>query len=530
MSLTPPTPPTPIEDWPTPTPVRTQPQDVFRPAADAWQLAFPSRTAGFNALAANVNANAGVAFDSAEEAILSAQIALAAENAAKAIADADVWVSGQAYALGSASISPIDFQTYRARVNTSGVVDPSNSPDWKKITIGFVPAVGDFLKVAAQEVPAQYLLADGSVYLQSAYPVLFDVIGKIHKPVLSTTVTSIGVGNLQSVAFARDDVYAVVGGSSATSIAFLKRSGDTFTKLSDAASMPTNQSFGVAFSNVTSEYVAVASNDATMLRVYKRSGDTFTKLTDPGSVPASGSGYSVEFSFDDVYLAAGYSATPFLTIHKRSGDTFTKLSDPAILPAGQCNAVSWTRDGVYLACAHATTPFLTIYKRNGDTFTKLANPSVLPASTGNGVAFSPDGKFLAVGHNTLPRLTLYERNGDTFIKLNAPTLTSDGRGVAYSEDGNYLFVGMDSNPFINIFRVEGSKLYRVTNPTTLTAGAARVGAYSKSSDTRLAIASTASADLRVWKNFTFDSATEFAVPTVAQDGNTPEYTFIKAEE
>jgi hypothetical protein len=130
--------PTPIDAWPEPTPLRTMPRAQFRAAADAWQAAFPGRTAQFNQSAEDTSQNASVAFASAASASEDAEIASAARAAAEAAANAELWVSGQTYQIGENAISPIDLQTYRANTTTSGTTDPSESADWSPL----VPAAG----------------------------------------------------------------------------------------------------------------------------------------------------------------------------------------------------------------------------------------------------------------------------------------------------------------------------------------------------------------------------------------------------
>ena len=142
------------------------------------------------------------------------------------------------------------------------------------------------------------------------------------------------------------------------------------------------------------------------------SDDSFTKLSDPATLPTN-SGRPAAFSPDGTYLAIPHITSPFVTIYKRAGDTFTKLSDPATLPAGTGRGAAFSPDGTYLAIGHSTSPFITIYKRAGDTFTKLSDPATLPTGFGKGVVFSPDGTYLAIAHFNSPFVTIYKRAGDT---------------------------------------------------------------------------------------------------------------------
>jgi membrane protein implicated in regulation of membrane protease activity len=96
---------------------------------------------GIEALAANAYGNAGEAAASALAAESSATAAAVSEAAAAvsalsaaSAAGAAPWASGQSYVAGECCSSLIDFQTYRAMVNTSGTVDPKLAPAvWRRL-------------------------------------------------------------------------------------------------------------------------------------------------------------------------------------------------------------------------------------------------------------------------------------------------------------------------------------------------------------------------------------------------------------
>jgi hypothetical protein len=105
----------------------------------------------------------------------------------------------------------------------------------------------------------------------------------------------------------------------------------------------------------------VAHWSSPFVSIYKRSGDTFTKVSNPATLPAA-AGYGTAFSPNSTYLSVAHEQSPFITIYKRSGDTFTKLDNPATLPTGQGNGTAFSANGTYLAVAHNGSPFITIYK------------------------------------------------------------------------------------------------------------------------------------------------------------------------
>jgi hypothetical protein len=116
-----------ITPLPLPTPSRNQTEPVFVAAANAFLAALPAFGTEANALAANVNADQVAATDAANAAAASQTAAAASENAANSVAGAGEWVSG-AYAKGATVWSPINFQTYRAKLAHTGAVDPAESP------------------------------------------------------------------------------------------------------------------------------------------------------------------------------------------------------------------------------------------------------------------------------------------------------------------------------------------------------------------------------------------------------------------
>ena len=79
-------------------------------------------------------------------------------------------------------------------------------------------------------------------------------------------------------------------------------------------------------------FLSVAHGSTPFITIYSKDADTFTKLSNPATLPAD-TGNGVAFSADGTYLAVSHGTSPFITIYKRSGDTFTKLSNPATLPA-----------------------------------------------------------------------------------------------------------------------------------------------------------------------------------------------------
>ncbi|OGE83591.1 MAG: hypothetical protein A3B23_03050 [Candidatus Colwellbacteria bacterium RIFCSPLOWO2_01_FULL_48_10] len=296
-------------------------------------------------------------------------------------------------------------------------------------------------------------------------------------------------------------------------ITIYKRSGDTFTKLADPATLPTYAAYGVDFST-NDDYLAVAHSNEPYITIYKRSGDTFTKLADPAVLPGS-DGYGVAFSSNATYLAVGHYSSPYITIYKRSGDTFTKLANPATPLSSRVRAVAFSSNATYLALASDSPPYLTIYERSGDTFTKLADPAVLPPNNGYGVAFSSDDTYLSVGHSVSPFITIYTHSGNTFTKLADPTILplSTVRGTVFSSNVTYLALANHSSPFITIYKRSEDTFTKLADPAVLPPNNATAVDFSVN-DLYLVIANIIrSPDITIYKR-SGDTFTKLADPAI----------------
>lgn len=115
-----------------PVPDRTDRATFSARAVAIFDYVKNSMWADMTAFAGNAYANALSAYSSAQAAGTSEINAAASATAASATAGALAWVNGGTYALNSAAISQIDFQTYRKKTASSvTTVDPKNdSPNW----------------------------------------------------------------------------------------------------------------------------------------------------------------------------------------------------------------------------------------------------------------------------------------------------------------------------------------------------------------------------------------------------------------
>jgi len=110
------------------------------------------------------------AASSAAAASLSAQYALASENAAAASANVSQWVSGATYAVGANVFSPVNFQTYRRKIAGAGTTDPSSdSTNWEPLTsvAGFKVAASRSSNTAIGAADRGFLIPMTGTYTQT---------------------------------------------------------------------------------------------------------------------------------------------------------------------------------------------------------------------------------------------------------------------------------------------------------------------------------------------------------------------------
>ena len=339
--------------------------------------------------------------------------------------------------------------------------------------------VGDVIVV---EPVDQFLLATGGVYgnppgsgstTLTPFRVYRQEASALTR--LTDPPNQVDSGAWRDLAFSSDNSYLIgvktdPAGSERGVIVY-SRSGETFTKLDNPATLPAGNSFGCAASS-DGTYFAVASQSSPFVQIYKRSGSTLTKLSNPSDLPP-GAASGVCFSHDDTYLVVATGSSPNITIYKRSGDTITKLANPSTLP-GAAYRVTFSQDDVYLYVSVTNgVKSIAIYKRSGDTFTKLTDPTDMSTTTGNSIAASPDGKFVGLGLSGSDRVWIYERDGDTFTKLPNPAyrppVNSNVFGITFSPDSKYMALCSPQSPYVVLYSISGSTFTRTTPsglPTT----------------------------------------------------------------
>lgn len=288
----------------------------------------------------------------------------------------------------------------------------------------------------------------------TAYPVVYKISGDTYIRIAEITNLN---GPSCCVSFSPDSNYLAIGTNGAPAMYIYKRSGDTFTLLSNVLqNAPTStqlDAYSVAWSSDSQYLVFTSTGYSPFFFLYKRLGDSFTQLTLQGAWPAQ-SIFSVAFSPDTNYLVFGLNSTPYRMIYKRNGDTFTYLStNVGVNPNLSGVSVAWSPDSSYLAIGTSDTT-IAVYKRSGDTFTKLTDLSLGGPLYAKSLSFSPDGTYLTAGLLYAPCFAMYKRSGDTFTKLGNPSVLPTGPcyGLGYNPVNSYFATAFDTSPYLRIYK------------------------------------------------------------------------------
>lgn len=198
-----------------------------------------------------------------------------------------------------------------------------------------------------------------------------------HKPVTGNDPVSIN-----DLRFSDDGVYLAMAHArpqpntnSFSPFSVYKIVSGTYSRLGNPSTLPAGQFMNAVSWSPNAEFLAVGGfrdgSTTTFLTIYSRSGDTLTKITDPASMP-SAIVDSLQFDPSGTILIVGMRASPFVKIYSRSGSTFTSVADPAVMPADRVTDICFSRDGSYVLLALSSSSSL-YYRRNGTTLTSVTS-------------------------------------------------------------------------------------------------------------------------------------------------------------
>jgi len=379
--------------------------------------------------------------------------------------------------------------------------------------------VGEFMSTAADLTGLGFLPTDGAVYSQSAYPTLAALIspgvidGTTYDPY---NLPSFPPGRCFCGLFSETGGYFAGSTANASErVYFAKTTGDVWARLTPpVTSAPAEVNFLSASSDMS--YIAAVHATSPYITVYSRSGDTFTKMSDPATLPTT-TGVHCSISDDGLWMAAVSSAE--IRLYKRVGATWTLIADPPTL-AATVGSASWSPDGSYLAVGYLASPFIDVYKRTGDTLALLARPSPTSGTLVRDVTWSHDGnEFAAVGN----LCWTYTRSGDTFT-YSQSLGTNALYAAEYSWSGKYLTMGGTTATTGYIYEKLKGRWVEITAPAVT----APRGGMPMSPDHKYVFITNATTSPSTKTTYDHNPETEFATP-VYTTGSVDIPTYIKAE-
>lgn len=199
------------------------------------------------------------------------------------------------------------------------------------------------------------------------------------------------------------------------------------------------------------QYLTVTMNSSPYFETYKRSGTTFTKLSNPATIPTH-SCRKVAWSNNGELLAIVVdSPTPSIVMYRITGDTFTQLSYyPTI--TFSTNAIQFSPDDKHLACGSQ------IYENNNGSLTAVYNISASYETFD--CSWSSNGKYLYLAEyddvgmtasNYIVTRQLSSTNTYYFSDDGAVNDLSLNSGVSIAIDispnGEYIALAEQSQPF-----------------------------------------------------------------------------------
>jgi hypothetical protein len=334
-------------------------------------------------------------------------------------------------------------------INESGSLKIYNSStsSWENLILSSLPSSGTAVEVIFRN--QEDFSGQTSTSLIPQYDFFPDSI--LPQANFSSDVTGI----VYDCSFSPNSEFLAVAHATSPYISIYQRNANKFVKLSNPATLPTNDAYGCSWSP-NGEFLAVAHAVSPFVTIYQRSGTTFTKLANPATLP-TGVGTGCSWSSNGEILVVSHTTSPYITIYQRSGTTFTKLSDPATLPTGNGKTCTFSPNSEFLAVGHTTTPYITIYQRSGTTFTKLANPATLPTGDVEGCSWTPNGELLTLVGSSFFYPVSYQRSGTIFTSINSSLNPTNCRMARFSPNGRIICLASGTSPYLSVTYVSFSR-------------------------------------------------------------------------
>jgi len=204
--------------------------------------------------------------------------------------------------------------------NWTKLADPVTLPISTGNGVSFSPD-GNYLTLGYSTVPPAIIIYKRNTSDASNWT-------KLQNPATLPTNTANGV------AFSQDANYMTIAHATSPYLTNYQKNLtalSNWTKLANPITLPESTGDGAAFSP-DSFYMGIANADPSgsprlYVTIYAKDltvESNWTKVTDPATQP-TGQGYGIAFSPDRAYMAVAHTTTPFLTIYMVNGDPVTNI-------------------------------------------------------------------------------------------------------------------------------------------------------------------------------------------------------------
>ena len=377
---------------------------------------------------------------------------------------------------------------------------------------GIYATIASNSTIAATLVQGSGYLPAGGIYLQSAYPELFAVVGLIGSDAfVSWTALATTTQALSDVDYGISNVWVAVGANG-----YITRSTDngvTFTAQTPISGTP---NLNAIASDRTGVWVVVGAAGT----VYRSTdnGVTWVKLTFPGVTTEVMNGVACDKN--GVWLIAGASK-----VYRSTDNGVTWVALTGLPQIGPYLKIGTDENSTFLLSRDNSSSNLLRSIDRGATFASQTGPSSYRV-----VGFAYD-KTKDIWHAAVQDAGVYQsRNGGANWLVNnsdqsAGNIAQAAYGVAVI-DGAIVRVGQNSVPNGTIFRSadDGYSYSAVTSPFATPIRAIA----SKPDGTSVLVANGTASMARSVKSYNYDTVTQFMLPNLTPVQGMTNY--IKAKE
>lgn len=319
-------------------------------------------------------------------------------------------------------------------------------------------------------------------------------------------------GAVNDLAWSGDGNSLALAHNNTPFISVYDRSGDTFTRLNNPATLPTSNLSRIDFNPAGTQIVCATAVSNSNLIIYSKSGTTLTKEADPATNPtggAAGTINSLKYNHNGTRLAVGISISPRFSIYDISGTTYTRQTltvNP--IPSVSAERLDWSSDSSMLAVSFSTLVTGRVYGVSGNTLTGHtdigSNGWLKVFNNGTATPDSYDCQFwnsdtqVAFLHQGYPSFSVFNRSGTTYTRAY-PSFSNitTSQIQAFSSFESIHINPADSTLIATAFNTNANSglIYTRTNDTydwsqTLSTTARANGVRWNNAGTSLAVATT----------------------------------------